>query len=152
CKREEGLDNLVLLPFQPFEHMPEVLASADVLMALLEKDAGVFAVPSKVLTYLCAQRPLLLSVPPENLSARIVREQNAGATSSPEDAAAYVTEGQKLLKDALLREKMAANARAYAEKTFDINLITNRFEAIIHRLKAPATLHVGAELKQEMER
>lgn len=145
-KREEGLDNLVLLPFQPFEDMPEVLASADVLMALLEKDAGVFAVPSKVLTYLCARRPLLLAVPPENLSARIVRDNRAGVTSSPEDAEAFNRAGRDLLANSALCEQLAENGRAYAEKTFNPHLIANRFETIMHRLASPAIICPGAEM------
>ena len=60
------LANLVILDLQPYEALPEVLASGDILVALIEQDAGTFAVPSKVLTYLCAQRPLLLAVPQEN--------------------------------------------------------------------------------------
>lgn len=46
------LNNLRLLPFQPYEDLPEVLASADVLVATLDAGAGKFAVPSKILTYL----------------------------------------------------------------------------------------------------
>ena len=65
-----GISNLILMPFQPFEKLPMVLATADTLLTILESDAGVFAVPSKVLTYLCAQRPLLLSLPQENLSSK----------------------------------------------------------------------------------
>ena len=35
-KATYGLDNLMVLGFQPFEALPEVLATADVLMAVLE--------------------------------------------------------------------------------------------------------------------
>ncbi len=48
---------LTLLPFQPYEQLPEVLGSGDVLVVLLEQDAGAFSVPSKTLSYLCAGRP-----------------------------------------------------------------------------------------------
>ncbi len=57
----EGLRSLRCLGFQPFEMLPVVLGSADVLVAILEPDAGVFSVPSKVLSYFCAGRPVLLS-------------------------------------------------------------------------------------------
>ena len=56
-KAETGLENLVLMPYQPYEQLPQVLAAADVLLALLEASAGEFSVPGKVLSHLCAQRP-----------------------------------------------------------------------------------------------
>ena len=55
----------MLLPYQPFGRLSEVLASADVLVALLESDAGAYSVPSKVLTYLAAGRPILGAIPAE---------------------------------------------------------------------------------------
>ena len=130
-RTELGLDNLMLLPFQPYEQLPQMLAAADVLVALLEPDAGIFAVPSKVLTYLCAKRPLLLAVPPENLAARIVAEHEAGMVVPPGNSSAFVEAARILYKDAALREKMATKGRAYAEAHFDIEKIADKFEAII---------------------
>ncbi len=49
-KTEHGLDNLVLLPFQPYHLMSEVLSSATILVAVLEAAASALSVPSKVLS------------------------------------------------------------------------------------------------------
>ena len=130
-KAEEDLDNLRILGFQPFERFPDVLASADVLVALLEPDAGVFSVPSKVLSYLCAARPVLLAVPPENLAARIVTEHEAGFVTPPDDAGGFVAAAETLLTDAALRETLGRNARAYAERTFAIERIADAFERVL---------------------
>ncbi len=130
-KAEHKIHNLVLLPFQQFESLPLVLAGADILLALLEPDAGVFAVPSKILTYLCAKRPLLLAVPSENLAARIVEEQRAGIVTPPSEPERFIEGARTLIHDRRLRNSMAANGRAYAKKTFDIEAISNRFEKII---------------------
>ena len=129
-KTSLGLRNLVLLPFQPFEELPMVIATADVLVAILEPDAGVFAVPSKVLTYLCAQRPLLLALPPENLAARIVMEAEAGIVTPPTNMSGFLKAAERLRNDERLRARLAANGWRYAMKTFDIEKITDRFEAI----------------------
>src|SRR5580700_1879611 len=43
-KAEQKVDNLMLLDFQPYQDLPEVLASADVLVAILEPDASRFSV------------------------------------------------------------------------------------------------------------
>jgi colanic acid biosynthesis glycosyl transferase WcaI len=130
-KEELGLDNLVLLPFQPFPELPQVLASADVLCAILEPDAGVFSVPSKVLSYLCAGRALLLGVPPENLASRIVAGQKAGEVVNPTDEAAFVAAADRLLSDHEGRVAMGQAARSYAERTFDVQAICARFEEVL---------------------
>jgi glycosyltransferase involved in cell wall biosynthesis len=129
-KEELRLNNLVLMGFQPFEDFPQILASADLLLAILEPEAGIFSVPSKVLSYLCAQRPVLLAVPRENLAARIVETHNAGLVVSPNDPDSFLWAAECLLKDKSLREKMGKNARKYAEKHFAIDVITDRFESI----------------------
>ncbi len=129
-KVESELDNLILMGFQPFEALPDVMASADVLVAVLEPEAGVFSVPSKVLSYLCAGRAILMGVPPENLVSKIVAREEAGLVVPPTDNAAFVAAAKELLGDASRRTEMGLHARAYAESTFDIETITDRFEQV----------------------
>jgi hypothetical protein len=83
CPEKMSLKNLRILPFQPYEILPEVLASADVLLATLDIDAGKFAVPSKILTYMCAGRPILFAGPRENLCAAIIQRSGGGLVGSP---------------------------------------------------------------------
>jgi glycosyltransferase involved in cell wall biosynthesis len=130
-QQELRLENLIVMRFQPFEILPSVLASADVLVAILEPDAGVFAVPSKVLTYMCAKRPLLLAVPSMNLAARIVGDNGAGIVVPPSNETAFINAAIKLISDDELRSSLASNGLKYARKTFNIEKITDRFEEII---------------------
>jgi colanic acid biosynthesis glycosyl transferase WcaI len=127
----EGLSSLRCLGFQPFEALPDVMGSADVLVAILEPDAGVFSVPSKVLSYLCAGRPVLLAVPKENLAAKIVVECGAGPVVEPTDIRGFRTEAQHLIESPHLRERCGEEARQYAESNFDIQRIGDRFETIL---------------------
>ena len=129
--KAEGVANLKCLGFQPFNALPQVLGSADVLVAVLEADAGVFSVPSKVLSYLCAGRALLLAVPEENLIAAIVRESKAGRVVGPKDIEGFCQAGIELAKDVALRENCGKSARAYAEEEFGLERITNEFETIL---------------------
>ena len=80
---KENTVNLRKYSLQPFERFPEVLASADILVAMIEPDAGDFSVPSKVLSYLCAGRPIVLAAPSSNLAASIVKEAGAGIVVEP---------------------------------------------------------------------
>ena len=134
-KQEEyQLNNLIILDFQPFELMPAVMATADILVAILDRDAGVFSVPSKVLTYHCAGRPLLLSVPKENLSARLVEAMETGIVVPPQENGRFLQEVKKLIGDGELREKYGKNARRYAESTFDIEKITDKFAKVLKEM------------------
>ena len=129
--RQDRAPNLHLLPFQPFEDLPDVLGAADVLVAVLEPDAGVFSVPSKVLTYLCAERPLLLAVPPENLAAQIVTDHGAGLVAHPDDTAGFLDAADTLVADAERRSACGQNARTYAHEHFAIDAIADRFEHVL---------------------
>jgi glycosyltransferase involved in cell wall biosynthesis len=128
---QEELGTLRCLGFQAFEELPDVLGSADVLVAILEADAGVFSVPSKVLSYLCAGRPVLLAVPKVNLAAKIVVECGAGPVVEPADIRSFCAEAQHLVDSPKLREQYGGAARQYAETHFDIRRIGDQFEEIL---------------------
>jgi len=124
---------LRLLPYQPYERLPEVFATAEVLVAVLEPEAGAFSVPSKVLAYLCAARPLLASMPSDNLAARVVERSGGGLLVPPGDAPALCTAAEILLDDEPRRNELSRRARAYAEATFDLEFVTARFEEVLER-------------------
>ncbi len=131
-----SVDNLLLLEYQPFDLLPQVLGTADVLLAILEPDAGVFSVPSKVLSYLCGQRPLLLAVPHENLAARLVLKNDAGLVVEPDAVDHFLAEADLLYKDGDLRERLGRNGRFYAETHFHIIQIADEFEHILRQVVA----------------
>jgi glycosyltransferase involved in cell wall biosynthesis len=129
--RAAGLENLAILPYQKFSELPMVLATGDVLAGLLEEEAGTFSVPSKTLSYLCAGRPLLLSIPEDNLAARITRDNDAGLAAPPRDVDGFLSAAGQLRGDPSLRDRLARNARAYAEATFPIGKTAALFDEIL---------------------
>ncbi|HVN04245.1 MAG TPA: glycosyltransferase family 4 protein [Bryobacteraceae bacterium] len=129
--QEAPLKNLLLMDFQPYAAMPEVLGAADVLLAVIEKEAGVFAVPSKVLSYFCAGRPVLLAAPEANLAARTLRRAQAGMAVDPGDTGSFIDAARRLAANPEMRLALADNARRYATTTFDIKSIAARFDAIL---------------------
>jgi len=132
-KSEFDLKNISIVNFQPFELLPEVLASSDILVAILGPDAGIFSVPSKVLTYMCAKRPIVLAIPPENLAKKIILRNEAGLVSSPGNSYDFIKNVDILINNEKLRSKLSENAYEYAKKMFDIKKICNRFESIFEK-------------------
>jgi colanic acid biosynthesis glycosyl transferase WcaI len=126
----EGISNLRVRAWVSFADLPAVLGDADILIAIIEDDAGTFSVPSKVLTYFCCGRPVLASVPRGNLARRIVEREHAGLASDPASIEQFLDNFRRLAGDAGLRDTLGARGRAYAQAHFAIEPITDRFEAI----------------------
>jgi colanic acid biosynthesis glycosyl transferase WcaI len=122
---------LKLLPFQPYERVPEVMGSADVLITLLDSDAGSFAVPSKTLSYLCAGRALIVAAPATNEAARIVLRAKAGIVVSPDNPNSLLGAAERFLKSKSLCVECGRNGRAFAERVFAIDAIADRFLSVL---------------------
>jgi colanic acid biosynthesis glycosyl transferase WcaI len=120
-----------LQPFQPYERLSEVMAAADVLIALLDSDAGSFAVPSKTLSYLCAGRAVLMAAPNVNQAARVIRAAKAGLLVSPDSPEDFVAAAREFMDKPDQRIAHAQQARAYAERNFNIRYIADRFLNLI---------------------
>ncbi|MDO0912514.1 glycosyltransferase family 4 protein [Streptomyces sp. DT2A-34] len=126
-----GVD-LTLLPFQPYERLPEVLGTGDVLVVLLAADAGEFSVPSKTLSYLCAGRPVLGLMPADNLAAQLLRKAGS-AVFAPEESslAGAATWVREVLNDPARAEALGKESRALAEREFALERCASRFEEIL---------------------
>jgi len=120
-----------LFPFQEYSDLPAMLGTGDILLVLLEPGAGMFSVPSKVLTYHCAGQALLGAIPEENLASRIIEDNGSGLVVAPGDTDAFIEAARRLVDDKDSRLAMSSAARSYAERAFDIDLITASFERII---------------------
>ncbi len=126
---KKSLKNILFLPFQDFSLFPKVLATADLSLVMLEKSAGQFSVPSKLLSILCSGRIPLVFVSKTNLSSRIVLKNNCGlSVDSQEDLNNAVLNIYNNFSDF---KYMSDNARMYAEKNFNIDNISSKFKSMI---------------------
>jgi putative colanic acid biosynthesis glycosyltransferase WcaI len=133
-------DTVKLLPFQPEERMAEMLAAADVLLLNQLSTVADTVVPSKLLMYMAAGRPVLAAVNSASQGAEIVREANGGLLVAPDDPAALLA-GVDALIGAGRNElaAMGARNRAYAELEFDQRRILVQHETfILERLNGVA--------------
>jgi glycosyltransferase involved in cell wall biosynthesis len=128
--RQEGVENLTVLPFQPMKHYPDILGTGDILLAILGAEAASFSVPSKILSYLAAGRPVVAAIANHNDAAKAIETAGAGRVVSPSDTGAFVDQVLTLAEDSELRRTMGGNARTFAEANFAIDGIADRFEAV----------------------
>lgn len=127
-----GRTDVKILGYQDADYFSNVLASADILIALLEPDAANFSVPSKVLSYLSAGRPIIALVPEGNPAALDVLEAG-GCVAPPTSAGAVEAAGwlAGIKNDKAALQVLGRQARDLAEKRFDIDRIGDEFERIL---------------------
>jgi colanic acid biosynthesis glycosyl transferase WcaI len=141
-KEQKELLNLVkleIMPYQPFSDLPDVFGSADILLVLLEPEAGSFSVPGKVLSHLCAGRPQVGLIPRENRASRVINESCGGIAIDSRCPDDFIDAVVRLVESPEERAILGRNARAYAEREFDIARIAEVFERIITKPLRAAT-------------
>lgn len=128
-------DELTVLPFQPMDRLSEVLSSADALVALLEPEASTFSIPSKVLSYLAAGRPIVGLMPRNNAAANAIHAVGS-VTADPDDDGLQQVAGwlSSLTSGSTAWEKLGVRSRKHAEREFDIDVIGPRFEHLLRGL------------------
>ena len=110
-----GLDNLVLVDFQPPERLSEVLASADVHVIALRRGLGPLSVPSKLFSIMAAGRPVVAAVDPGTEIPRLVEAASCGVAVAPEDPDGFTAAVEALIDDPGRRRAMGERGRAFAE-------------------------------------
>lgn len=117
--------NIRFIELQPLGSLADVLSSADILLGTLDDRATEALVPSKILSYLCAARPVVALMNSHNPSAELVEDVGAGIAVGDIHQAATVI--RELLGDPDRMRKMGNLGRAYAATTFDPTTVADRF-------------------------
>ncbi|RYJ06248.1 MAG: glycosyltransferase WbuB, partial [Actinomycetales bacterium] len=123
---------VTLLPFQPYERLPEVLATGDVLVVLLDQQAGAFSVPSKTLSYLCAGRPVVGLMPAENSASDLIRSTGGFVAPPSSDSVPAVADWvADLMDEPDRRDEVGRASRELAEREFALETCGDAFEKIL---------------------
>jgi len=129
-----GMKNVRFLPFQPRERLSEVQAVADVSLVTLASGRGRTSVPSKVLGYMAAARPVLAAVDADCDTAKLVMEARCGLTVTPGSAEDLSKGILNLYQDAEGREKMGRKGRAYFVEYLEKDRVLSQYTELIQRL------------------
>lgn len=114
--RAEGLENFRMIPYQPVERVPEVLAAADIHVIPLRKGLAWSSVPSKLYKILAVERPVVASVDAGTEVARVVVEAGAGRSVPPDESKPLVEALRELLASEDIRRDMGISGRSWVER------------------------------------
>lgn len=135
--REKGLDNLRFVPFQPRERLSEVQATADVSLVTLAPDRGKTSVPSKLLGYMAAARPVVASVDLDCDLANIVRQAGCGVVVPPGDGEALAQAVLAYYQQPHQRASHGQKGREYFMEHFVKEAVMQEYKALIEKLISP---------------
>ncbi len=128
---QAGLGNIRFLPFQPASVLDMVQATADVGLVTLLPEAGRSSVPSKVLGYIAAGRPVIASVGADSDTARMIRSAGCGVVTRCMDPGELADAIVTLADDALAREGFGRSGRAYFERNLERSAAIAAYERIL---------------------
>jgi colanic acid biosynthesis glycosyl transferase WcaI len=127
----EKINRVRLVPAQPRERIPALLAAADVAVATLGMRLQ-GAVPSKIYEAMASARPLLLIA--EGEAARRVERAECGLTVRPGDLDGAREAWIRLASDPELRARLGAAGRQAAETTYDRGRIAERLDRFLRKV------------------
>lgn len=125
-------DYFVFEGFKPIEEIPRYTTLADALIGcLVTSDLLEATIPAKVMSYLAAGRPLVLSMDGE-VQVLINDTIKCGYASETENSTAMADNIEELKKlSHAQRQEMGLRARDYHFKNFERNLILDKLESFI---------------------
>ena len=133
-RRAEGLDNFRVIPYQPVERVPEVLAAADIHVIPLRRGLAWSSVPSKLYKILAVERPVVASVDEGTEVGRVVVEAGAGRSVPPDEPGPLVDSLRELLASPELRTEMGLSGRSWVEQWVTPQRAAEDYEAVFREL------------------
>lgn len=130
-------NNVKLLPFQPREKLPEMLAAADVGLVVQKKNVVSFNMPSKIQVLLASGRAILASVPPEGTAAKAIQQSGGGIVLPPEDPGALAKAILELYDNPDQVKELGEKSREYAVKNYAFEQALDRYEKLFAQLEIP---------------
>ncbi len=130
-----GADNVLLLPFQPRERLPEMLAAADVGLVVQKKNVISFNMPSKIQVLLASGRALVASVPDSGTAARAIRQSGGGVIVPPEEPYSLADAVLDLYNHPEKVKTLGYNSRKYAVEQYAFEQALNNYESLFESVK-----------------
>lgn len=135
--RDEGLDNLLLLPPVPRDRVPALLGAGDVTLTVFApNEALTLNSPNKFFDSLAAGKPIVVNV--DGWLRRLVEENGAGAYVPAGDGEGLASALAGLAARPERLPEMGRNARALAEREFARDLLVARLADTLEEVAAIA--------------
>lgn len=129
----EHLDNVRLLPLQPYERVSQVYSLGDVCVVSCKAGLGGSAMPSKTWSIMSCARPVLASFDEGELK-QILESNHCGVFTHAGKVKELVDAIRRLSESPSLCEEMGRNARMFIEENLTKEVGTQKYVDVIKSL------------------
>ena len=127
----EGLTNVILLPFQPYEDIAHVFSLGDADLIISKPGIGGSSVPSKTWSILAAERPILASFDEDSALAKLIQEQNCGVVANAGELDSLTAAIRKLYDDQEQAIALGKRGRVYMVENLNKDKCTGMYVSVI---------------------
>jgi colanic acid biosynthesis glycosyl transferase WcaI len=132
--KNSGLSNLRFLPFQDRAMLSKVQATADISVVTLAPGRGRTSVPSKVLGYMAAARPIVTAVDANCDTAAMIRQAGCGVVVHPGNGVALAKGVLHYYKESEKRKKAGEKGRSFYLKHFEKKIVIQKYHDLLSDL------------------
>lgn len=125
-----GADNVVLLPLQPREQLPQMLAGADIGLIVQKSNVISFNMPSKIPLLLASGRAIIGSVPASGTAAKAIRKSGGGIVVKPESPEALAAAVMDLYNNPVKTEMLGKKGREFAVERYSFEQALDEYEQL----------------------
>lgn len=137
CCHAHNARNVLLLPFQPREKLPEMLSAADIGLVVQKRQVTVFNLPSKIPVLLASGCAIVASVPDTGTAKAAVESSGGGIVVEPENPQALADQVLELYHHPEKVRAFGKWGRQYAEDHFSFDQALNQYEALFRQIVTP---------------
>jgi colanic acid biosynthesis glycosyl transferase WcaI len=130
-----NLANVIFLPTQPRELLPDMLCAADISLVIQQAAVTDFMMPSKLVGILASARPVIVSANETSELSKVVKQANCALIVKPEEIGQLKDAILELYRDTKKRRSLGKKGREYACKHFSQKIILPKFQEVLLRLK-----------------
>ena len=122
---DSGIKNTMMLPYQPETVLPQMLATADISLVILNPHNKGKSAPSKTYYYMAAGSALVVICAEDDALERMIRKHHCGLSVHSGDEAARAIE--RFVDDKAFLDQCKGNSRKAAEMFFDKERCISQF-------------------------
>ena len=131
--KEQGITNVTLLPFQPYEDISHVFSLGDVSLVISKPGVGANSVPSKTWSIMSASRPVLANFD-ENELKTIIEDHHCGIFTKAGDKEAFMAAILNLYHHPELCKEYGRNGRQFVMENLTKEVGTRKYVEVIRSL------------------